>query len=66
MSRIGKAELVDGELPTVEQVLARIAAVTPDDVREVAADVLRRPLALAAVGPFGDRDLAALVDRSAR
>lgn len=66
MSRIGKAELVDGELPTVEQVLARIAAVTPDDVRDVAADVLRRPLALAAVGPFGDRDLAALVDRSAR
>ena len=41
MSRIGKAELVDGELPAVDDVLARIAAVTPDDVRAVAADVLR-------------------------
>ena len=50
MSRIGKAELVDGELPTVEQALARVAAVTPDDVRS-----------LAAVGPFGDRDLSPLV-----
>jgi predicted Zn-dependent peptidase len=61
MSRIGKSQLVDGELPTVGQVLARTAAVTPDDVREVAADVLRRPLAMAAVGPFGDRDLAGLL-----
>ncbi len=57
MMRIGKAELVDGELPTVDEVLARIAAVTPDDVRAVAADVLTRPLALAAAGPFSDRDL---------
>ncbi len=61
MSRIGKAELVDAELPGIDEVLARIAAVTPDDVRAVAADVLRRPLALAAVGPFGDRDLSDLL-----
>ena len=61
MSRIGKAELVDGELTSVQEVLARIAAVTPDEVREVAADVLRRPLALGAVGPFADRDLAELL-----
>ena len=61
MSRIGKAELVDADLPSVEDVLARIAAVTPDDVREVAADVLRRPLALGAVGPFDDRDLSGMV-----
>ncbi len=61
MTRIGKAELVDGELPTVDDVLARIAAVTPDDVRQVAADVLSRPLAMGAVGPFGDRDLTGLV-----
>ena len=56
MSRIGKAELVDGEVLEVDELLARIAAVTPDDVRAVAADVLRRPLALGVVGPFGDRD----------
>ena len=55
MSRIGKAELVSGDLLTVDEVLARIAAVTPDDVRAVAADVLTRPRALGIVGPFGDR-----------
>jgi predicted Zn-dependent peptidase len=58
MSRIGKAELVDGEVPPVEELLARIEAVTPDDVRAVAADVLRRPLSLGIIGPFPDRDFA--------
>ncbi len=61
MSRLGKSELVDAEPRTVDDVLQRIAAVTPDDVRAVAADLLRQPLALAAVGPVGDRDLAAAV-----
>jgi len=61
MSRVGKAELMTGELLTVDQVLAHIDAVTPDDVRAVAADVLRRPLALGVVGPFGDRDFGEAV-----
>ena len=39
MSRLGKAELVHGDLLTIEQLLARIDAVTPDAVRAVAADV---------------------------
>jgi predicted Zn-dependent peptidase len=58
MSRIGKSALVHEELLTPDQVLDRIAAVTPDDVRAVAADVLTRPLALGAIGPFGDDDLS--------
>src|SRR5660397_157275 len=37
MSRIGKSELVDGELLGVDEVIARIDAVTPEDVRAVAA-----------------------------
>ena len=57
MSRLGKAELLHGELLGVEQVLDRIAAVTPDDVRAVAADVLTRPLSLGIIGPFEDVDL---------
>ncbi|MCW2615564.1 MAG: processing peptidase [Frankiales bacterium] len=57
MSRLGKAELVHGELLSVEQVLARIEAVTPEDVRAVAADVLTRPLSLGVVGPFDSADL---------
>ncbi len=58
MSRIGKAELVHGEVLPVEELLARTAAVTPDDVRAVADDVLRRPLSLGIIGPFPDRDFA--------
>ena len=40
MSRIGKSELVYGELLSVDEMLRRIDAVTPDDVPRVAADVL--------------------------
>jgi predicted Zn-dependent peptidase len=58
MTRIGKGELVHGDVLLVDDLLARIDAVTPDDVREVAADVLRRPLSLGIIGPFPDRDFA--------
>jgi predicted Zn-dependent peptidase len=58
MSRLGKGELVHGELLEVDEVLARIDAVTPDDVRAVAADVLTRPLSLGVIGPYGDRDFS--------
>ncbi len=58
MSRIGKAELVHGEVLPIEQLLSRTAAVTPDDVRALADDVLRRPLSLGLIGPFPDRDFA--------
>jgi predicted Zn-dependent peptidase len=62
MSRIGKGELAHGEVLTVDDVLARIAAVTPEDCRAVAADVLRRPQCLAVVGPFGEADFAGALD----
>jgi predicted Zn-dependent peptidase len=58
MSRIGKAELVHGEVQPVDQLLALIDGVTPDDVRAVADDVLRRPLSLGIIGPFPDRDFS--------
>ena len=51
MNRLGKAELVYGELLSSEQVLARIAGVTLDDVAAIAAEVLAGPLSLAVVGP---------------
>ncbi|HUR14980.1 MAG TPA: pitrilysin family protein [Mycobacteriales bacterium] len=56
MTRIGKAELVHGSVLDVDEVLARIDDVTTEDVRDVAADVLRRPLSLGIIGPFPDRD----------
>jgi predicted Zn-dependent peptidase len=54
MSRLGKAELVYPRLEPVDEVLAAIDAVTHDDVRDIAAQVLTRPKALAVVGPFDD------------
>ena len=57
MTRLGKAELVYGEYLTMDDVLARIEAVSADEVRAVAADLAARPRSLAVVGPF-DEDTA--------
>ena len=54
MSRLGKSELVYPNLEPVDEVLAAIEAVSHDEIRAVAADVLARPKALAVVGPFDD------------
>ncbi|MFA1549971.1 M16 family metallopeptidase [Actinomadura chokoriensis] len=59
MSRIGKSELVYESLLRVEEVLARIEAVTLDDVRAIAAEVLSAPQALTVIGPVGDRVFSA-------
>ena len=68
MSRLGKAELVYPRLEPVEEILASIEAVTHDDVRRVAAEILGLPKALAVVGPFDDdaRFAAALSDTCRR
>jgi predicted Zn-dependent peptidase len=52
MSRIGRSEISHGEILTVDDVLARTDAVTADEVRSVAADVLAQPMAMAVIGPF--------------
>jgi predicted Zn-dependent peptidase len=52
MTRIGKSELVHGELLSVDELLERIANVTLDEVRAVAADVLGAQPSLAVIGPF--------------
>ncbi len=56
MTRIGKSELVYPKLEPVDEILARIDAVTLDDVREVAVAILSQPKALAVVGPYDDAD----------
>jgi len=61
MSRLGKSELVYSRLEPVDEILASIEAVTHDDIRAVAADVLTRPRALSIVGPFDDADAFASV-----
>jgi predicted Zn-dependent peptidase len=59
MSRLGKAELVYPGLQPVDEIIAAIDAVTHDDIKAVAAEVLTRPKVLAAVGPFEDEDMFA-------
>jgi predicted Zn-dependent peptidase len=62
MHRLGKGELVHGEQLTVDDVIARIDAVTPDDVADVASAVLAEGrLGLAVIGPFDDADFSAAV-----
>ena len=51
MTRLGKAEVVYGELLGLDEVIARIDAVTLEDVRSVAADLFSQPEVLAVVGP---------------
>ncbi|GGV59795.1 putative zinc protease [Streptomyces longisporoflavus] len=60
MNRIGKSELCWGEQMSVDDMLAKIAAVTPDDVREVARDVLGHRPSLSAIGPLKDKQAARL------
>ncbi|HET6810482.1 MAG TPA: pitrilysin family protein [Acidimicrobiales bacterium] len=52
MSRVARSELLHGEVIDVDDVLARIEAVTADDVDRVAARVLGVEPVLAVVGPF--------------
>jgi predicted Zn-dependent peptidase len=54
MTRLGKAELVYPGLEPVDDILAAIDAVTHDDIRAVAEEVLTKPKVLAVVGPFDD------------
>ncbi|MDO9455848.1 pitrilysin family protein [Nocardioides sp.] len=51
MIRLGKSELVHDELLEIDEVMARIDAVTLEEVREIAAEVFSRKEILAVVGP---------------
>ncbi|MFF1854932.1 M16 family metallopeptidase [Streptomyces sp. NPDC058219] len=62
MNRIGKSELCWGEQMSVDDMLGRIAAVTPDEVRSVAREILGRRPSLAVIGPLKDKQAARLQD----
>jgi predicted Zn-dependent peptidase len=55
MSRLGKSELVYDELLSIDEVMARIDAVTLEQVRELAAELFTQPEVLAVVGPAAGR-----------
>jgi predicted Zn-dependent peptidase len=52
MSRIGASLLLHGEVRSVEDILARIEAVTREEVLEVAGQLAAAPRTMSAVGPF--------------
>jgi predicted Zn-dependent peptidase len=52
MTRIGKSELVYGEIMSFDQILQEIADVTPDQIKEIARESLPTSPTLAVVGPF--------------
>jgi predicted Zn-dependent peptidase len=54
MNRIGRSELDYGRQRTITESLDRIAGVTPEQVAEVARELLSQPLTTAVVGPFDD------------
>jgi predicted Zn-dependent peptidase len=61
MTRIGKSQLVYGDVLGLDQLLERIDAVTPADVAAVAAELLHRPRCLTVVGPFGEHEFDGIV-----
>lgn len=52
MSRIGKLTSLGLDLESVDEAIAHVDAVTLDDVRAVARDVVAQPRHLSVVGPF--------------
>jgi len=58
MSRLGRSEITTGEFLTIQESLARLRAVTAEDVRSLAADLYAQPRHLTVVGPF-EEDIAA-------
>jgi predicted Zn-dependent peptidase len=54
MSRIAKGELLYDEIPSIDDIIARIDAVTSDDISALAGELLTEPPTYAAIGPFDE------------
>ena len=50
MSRLGRSEITLGEFVDLDEALRRIDLVTPEAIRELAEELVSRPLSIAAVG----------------
>ncbi|MFF2842982.1 M16 family metallopeptidase [Paenarthrobacter sp. NPDC057981] len=56
MSRLGRAELVSGEFQDIDETLARIQAVTVEEVQELARELAGAPRTITVVGPFEESE----------
>lgn len=60
MSRLGRSELTLGEFIDLDTSIARISAVTADDIQDLARELSSRPLSIAAVGAVTDEMFSGL------
>jgi len=56
MSRLAKGEFLYADAMTVDELLARVDAVTTDQVNALAAELCGQEMSLAVIGPFADGD----------
>jgi predicted Zn-dependent peptidase len=64
MTRLGRSELTFGEFSDLDETLRRLGGVTTEQVRELAAELVSRPLSLAVVGSLDEKIFAGLTDES--
>jgi predicted Zn-dependent peptidase len=60
MSRLGRSELTLGEFVDLDESLRRLNMVTADAVRELATELVARPMSVAAVGTIDDTAFAGI------
>jgi predicted Zn-dependent peptidase len=59
MRRIGRAEMIEGQVPSLDEVVGRIERVTPDDIARIIDRVFNAdPRTLAVVGPHTEAEFA--------
>jgi predicted Zn-dependent peptidase len=62
MSRLGRSEITTGEFADLDESLRRLALVTADGIRDLAAELSTRPLSIAAVGTLDESAFAGLAE----
>ncbi len=62
MSRLGRSEITLGEFADLDESLRRLELVTTDDVADLAADLVSRPLSVAVVGNAVEETFTSVVD----
>ncbi|MDJ0334789.1 pitrilysin family protein [Salinibacterium sp. G-O1] len=60
MSRLGRSELTLGEFVDLDESLRRLSRVTADEVQKLAAELMARPMSVAAVGTMDDNAFAGI------
>jgi predicted Zn-dependent peptidase len=65
MSRLGRSEITMGEFVDLDETLRRIELVTPAGIRELAEELVSRPLSIAAVGTVDEAAFEGLAESPA-